>query len=129
VKALSERFGKIMQDRQSLTINSSDTSLSTSRQLDYAIPPATIASLSAGEVVGLAADNPDQCIPQKMFHARVQHNFSALKKEEREYKPLPKKNVDERDVRENFLCIKREAKAIVEDEIDRIISTPGLRMG
>lgn len=117
-KQLSERFGKIMQDRQSLTINSSDTSLSKSKQLDYAIPQSTIASLSAGEVVGIVADNPDQRIPQKMIHAQVQHDFTALKKEEAVYKPPPQSNVDKMAIRETFLRIKREAKAIVEDELD-----------
>lgn len=125
-KSLSERFGKILQDRQSLTINSSDTSISKSKQLDYAIPQSTIASLSAGEVVGIVADNPDQIIPQKMVHAKVQHNFRDLKKEEAAYKPLPNELVSEKEIRETFLRTKREVKAIVEDEIDRIMNTPGL---
>ncbi len=125
-KHLSEQFGKIMQDRQSLTINSSDTSLSKSKQLDYAIPQSTIASLSVGEVVGIVADNPDQRIPQKMVHGQVKHDFNALKKEEAAYKPLPKKERDEKVIRETFLRIKREAKAIIEDELDRIMNTPGL---
>ncbi|OJW06788.1 MAG: conjugal transfer protein TraG [Sphingobacteriales bacterium 44-15] len=125
-KNLSERFGKIMQDRQSLTINSSDTSLNKSRQLDYAIPQSTIASLSAGEVVGVMADNPNQRIPQKMIHAQIRHNLNALEKEEAKYKPLPEKLVNERVIRETFLQVKREAKAIVEDEVDRIVHTPGM---
>lgn len=126
-KALSERFGKIMQDRQSLTINSSDTSISKSKQLDYAIPQSTIASLSAGEVVGMVADNPDQRIPQKMIHAQVQHNFAALKREESGYKHIPPSQVDEKASRETYLRIKREVKAVVEDEMDRIINTPGMQ--
>jgi uncharacterized protein with ATP-grasp and redox domains len=36
-KLLSERFGKIMQDRESLSINRTDTSISRSTQLDFAI--------------------------------------------------------------------------------------------
>lgn len=127
-KALSERFGKIMQDRQSLTINSSDTSFNQSKQLDYAIPQSTIASLSAGEVVGMVADNPDQRIPQKMFHAQVQHDFKALKNEEAGYQRLPISQVDEKIIREAFLRIKREVKALVEDEMDRIMNTPGLNV-
>lgn len=127
-KQLSERFGKIMQDRQSLTINSSDTSLNKSRQLEYAIPQSTIASLSAGEVVGVVADNPDQRIPQKMIHAQVQHDLKALEKEEGKYKPLPEKQVTEKVIRETFLRVKREAKAIVEDEVDRIVNTPGAEL-
>ncbi|HTN05706.1 hypothetical protein [Agriterribacter sp.] len=125
-KQLSERFGKVMQDRQSLTFNSSDTSLNKSRQLDYAIPQSTIASLSAGEVVGVVADNPDQPIPHKMIHAQVQHDLKALEKEEAKYRPLPEKQVEEKVIREIFLRIKREAKAIVEDEMDRIVNTPGI---
>lgn len=125
-RALSERFGKIMQDRQSVTINSSDTSINKSKQLDYAIPQSTIAGLSAGEVVGMVADNPDQHIPQKMFHSQIQHDFNALKKEEAAYKSLPQKRVDQKTIRENFVRIKWETKAIVEDEMDRIMNTPGL---
>jgi hypothetical protein len=60
--------------------HSSNTSLNKSRQLDYAIPQSTIAALSAGEVVDMVADYPDQCIPQKMIHGQVQHDFAALKK-------------------------------------------------
>ncbi len=125
-KQLSERFGKIMQDRQSMTINSSDTSVSKSRQLDYAIPQSTIASLSAGEVVGVVADNPDQRIGQKMFHAQVQFDFDSLKREEAGFKSLPEKLVDEESIRRNFLRIKLEVKAIVEEEIERAVNTPGV---
>lgn len=124
-KTLSERFGKIMQDRQSLTINSTDTSLNKSKQLDYAIPQSTIASLSSGEVVGIVADNPDQRIPQKMFHAQLQHDFNALKREEAAYKSLPESQIDAKAIRENYMRIKREVKAIVEDEVERIVNTPG----
>ncbi len=124
-KQLSERFGKIMQDRQSLTINSSDTSVSKSRQLDYAIPQSTIASLSAGEVVGVVADNPDQRIAQKMFHGQVQHDFDALKKEEAGYKALPRTDVDEEGIKKSFLRIKLEVKAIVGQEMERIVNNVG----
>jgi hypothetical protein len=36
-KHLSERFGEIMQDRESVSVNRTDTSVSRSMQLDYAI--------------------------------------------------------------------------------------------
>src|SRR5690606_36307736 len=58
-KALSERFGKIMQDRESYSINSGDTSISRSKQLDTAIPPSKISGLSSGAFVGMVADDPD----------------------------------------------------------------------
>ncbi|HNP47175.1 MAG TPA: conjugal transfer protein MobC, partial [Panacibacter sp.] len=44
-KQLSERFGKIMQDRESYSINSGDTSISRSKQLETAIPPSKISAL------------------------------------------------------------------------------------
>ena len=37
-KVLSERFGNIMQDRESLTNNQTNTSISHSKQLDYPYP-------------------------------------------------------------------------------------------
>lgn len=65
-KQLSERFGKIMQDRETLSINSQDTSISRSRQLDAAVPPSKIAALSSGEFVGMVADNLDIIIKVSM---------------------------------------------------------------
>lgn len=41
-KQLSERIGKIMQDRQSLSINSNDTSISKSKQLEAAVPASKL---------------------------------------------------------------------------------------
>jgi len=51
-KLLSERFGKIMQDRQSVSVNRSDTSINHSKQLDSAIPASKIAALSSGRNEG-----------------------------------------------------------------------------
>lgn len=78
--ALSERFGKIMQERESFSINSNDTSISRSKQLDLAIPPSKIANLSSGEFVGTIADNPNQKIAQKIFHCEIINDPAALKK-------------------------------------------------
>jgi type IV secretory pathway TraG/TraD family ATPase VirD4 len=61
-KQLSERFGKIMQDRESLSINRSDTSISRSKPLEIAIPPSKISALSSGEFVGMVADDPDSIV-------------------------------------------------------------------
>mgnify|MGYP000447082645 FL=1 len=45
-KSLSERFGKILQQRQSISINRQDTSTSINTQLDSLIPASKIANLS-----------------------------------------------------------------------------------
>jgi type IV secretory pathway TraG/TraD family ATPase VirD4 len=53
-KLVSERFPRIMRDRESISINSCDTSISRPRQLEFSAPPSTIASLSSGEFVGMS---------------------------------------------------------------------------
>jgi len=88
-KQLSERFGKIMQDRESISINSGDTSISHSRQLDSAIPPSKISALSSGEFVGMVADDPSEKIELKAFHCQVLNDHNALKNEQNAYKEIP----------------------------------------
>ncbi len=88
-KQLSERFGKIMQDRQSLSINRSDTSISRSKQLEAAIPPSKISALSSGEFVGMVADDPDCKIELKAFHCEILNDHEALKQEQENYKEIP----------------------------------------
>ncbi len=78
-KQLSERFGKIMQDRASFSVNSADTSISHSKQLESAIPPSKISALSSGEFVGMVADDPQQKIELKAFHCEILNNHEALK--------------------------------------------------
>src|SRR3954451_14479066 len=87
-KFLSEKFGRIMQDRESISINSNDTSISKSKQLEQAIPASTIASLSSGEFVGMVADNPDQEIGLKSFHYKVINIHDALKMENDLYQSI-----------------------------------------
>lgn len=123
-KKLSETFGKIVQDKQSLSINSSDTSLSKSTQLDSAIPASKIASLSSGQFVGMVADNPDQKIELKMFHAEIINDHAAIKMEEEKYKPLPKiREVTEEDIQENHKQIKGDIKDLIERELTKLLPT------
>src|SRR5438128_504717 len=88
-KQLSERFGKIMQDRASYSINSADTSVSHSTQLESAIPPSKISALSSGEFVGMVADDPDSKIDLKTFHCELLNDHAGLKEENDSYKELP----------------------------------------
>ncbi|WP_235921061.1 conjugal transfer protein MobC [Foetidibacter luteolus] len=126
-KMLSERFGKTMQDRESLSINSSDTSLSKSQQLETVIPPSTISSLSSGEFVGLVADDPLQKIDLKMFHSSVVNDHAAITKEKKNYLPLPVWGAETSDpIRENFRQVKTDVDDIVEAEMERIMNTPAL---
>lgn len=125
-KALSERFGKIMQERESVAINSSDTSITKSKQLDFAIPQSTIAALSSGEFVGMVADNPGQRIPQKMFHAEFVQDAQMLAKEQASYQLLPISNVDTKTIMATYLQIKKDIKDLVENEMERLMNDPEL---
>lgn len=126
-KSLSERFGKIMQDRESLSINASDVSVSKSTQLETAIPASTISNLSSGEFVGSVADNPDMKIPQKIFHCEIINDHKAIAAEEKGYVQIPKpRNVSQKDIEDNYLQIKDEVAAIIDQEMERIYNTPEL---
>lgn len=117
-KTLSETFGKIMQDRQSKSINSSDISISKSMQLDYAIPASKIASLSSGEFVGMVADNPEEKIALKMFHCEIQNDHDAIAKEEMSYKPIPiVKTVSPEEIKENYESIKAQVADLLKAEL------------
>ncbi|HEY8659465.1 MAG TPA: conjugal transfer protein MobC [Hanamia sp.] len=120
-KLLSERFGKIMQDRQSVSVNRSDTSISQSKQLDSAIPASKIAALSSGEFVGLVADNPDEKIKLKMFHAEIINDAKKLNEEIIRYKDIPVvSNVTQQQVMDNYYQVKMEVKRLIGDEVERL---------
>lgn len=126
-KQLSERFGKIMQDRESVSINSRDTSISHSKQLELAIPQSKIASLSSGEFVGMVADNPDQKIELKTFCGEILNDHAELAREQAAYKDLPQVSlVSPKEILENYLTIKKDVQTIVETEMERMLDTPEL---
>lgn len=126
-KQLSERFGKIMQDRESLSINSGDTSISRSKQLEYAVPPSKISSLSSGEFVGMVADNPDCKIELKTFHSEIINDHQAIKKEEEDYVDIPAvRKLDNSMIQRNYTQIKQDIQDIIHSEMERIINDPSL---
>ena len=122
-KQLSERFGKIMQDRESLSINSSDISISRSKQLESAVPPSKISSLSSGEFVGIVADNPNCKIELKTFHCEIINDHQQLKKEQDNYEDIaPIRKIDNMMVQRNYLQIKQDIQDIVHCEIERLVA-------
>ena len=126
-KQLSERFGKIMQDRESLSINSSDTSISKSQQLESAVPPSKISALSSGEFVGMVADDPTNKIALKAFHCEIQNDHPALKKEEDGYLPIPEiRKVDQVMIQRNYTQIKQDVQDIIASEMERLNGDPAL---
>ncbi|MES1217676.1 MAG: conjugal transfer protein MobC [Bacteroidota bacterium] len=124
-KQLSERFGRIMQDRSSISINRNDTSISRSRQLENAIPSSKIASLSSGDFVGMISDDPDQKIELKSFHCSIINNPEIIKKEQQAYKPiLTVRAVTNLMIQKNYSQIKNEIDDLVNTEIEKIINDP-----
>ncbi|SFW74509.1 Type IV secretory system Conjugative DNA transfer [Sinomicrobium oceani] len=126
-KQLSERFGKIMQDRESYSINSGDTSISRSKQLEAAIPPSKISGLSSGEFVGMVADNPDCKIDLKAFHCEIINDHDSLKREEQNYKDIEIiRKLDSGMVQRNYFQIKQDIQDIIQSEMERLLNDPGL---
>lgn len=120
-KMLSERFGKIMQDRESLSINRTDTSINRSSQLDFAIPASKISSLSSGEFVGMVADDPHEKIKLKMFHCEIQNDTEKLNEEAKWFRPIPKvSDVTMQQVMDNYFQVKLDVKALIEQEVFRL---------
>ena len=134
-KTLSERFGKILQKRQSMTINRNDKSTSISTQLDSLIPASKISTLTQGMFVGAVADNFDERIEQKIFHAEIVVDNAKVAAETKGYKQIPVitnfvdgngVNRMKEMIQDNYSRIKAETRQIVVDELERIKSDPAL---
>lgn len=125
-KFLSERFGKINQVKESISINRTDTSVSKSSQLDFAIPQSKIAGFLRG-VCRYGGGRPNNKIKHKTFHCEILNNHVQLMKETDTFVNLPNVNsVSAVMVIDNFKHIKKEVVEIIEIEIERILNTPGL---
>jgi hypothetical protein len=117
-KQLAERFGKINQEKESVSINSQDTTVSRSTQLDYAVPSSKISGLSSGEFVGMVADDPGNKIALKVFHNEIQNDHDGIKEEELAYLPIPAvRNIDQSVILSNYHQIKNDIKHILESVI------------
>lgn len=135
-KSLSERFGKVFQKRQSLTINRNDKSTSISTQLDSLIPASKISTLTQGVFVGAVSDNFDERIEQKIFHSEIVVDNEKVTAETKAYKQIPVilSFVDEHgqdqmkvEIEANYKQIKRDIVLIIESELKRIKNDPDLQ--
>ncbi|WP_431213833.1 YWFCY domain-containing protein [Puia sp. P3] len=126
-RQLAERFPKTLQDKNSLSINRTDVSVSKAKQLEFAVTASLISNLSSGEFVGVVADNPDQPIELKAFHAKVVNDLAAITREKKQFVPLPViKKVDAGTIQRNFLQIKTDIEDLKISELERINSDPSL---
>ena len=135
-KTLSERFGKVLQKRQSISINRQDVSTSINTQMDSLIPPSKISGLTQGMFVGSVSDNFNERIEQKIFHAEIVVDTDKVKREESHYQPIPIindfKDADGNDcmkqaIQDNYNQIKEDVKLIVKDELERIAGDESLK--
>ena len=134
-KTLSERFGKVLQQRKSMTINRNDKSTSISTQLDSLIPASKISNLTQGMFVGAVSDNFDERIEQKIFHAEIVVDVAKVAAEAKAYQSIPiiaeflnedgSDNLSE-TIEANYKRVKQEILSLVESEIERIKVDPNL---
>ena len=134
-KTLSERFGKVLQQRQSMTINRNDKSTSISTQMDSLIPASKISNLTQGMFVGAVSDNFEERIDQKIFHAEIVVDSAKVSAETITYQPIPIiadfTNEDGSDnlketIEANYKRVKQEIISLVESEKERIKTDPAL---
>nr|WP_233632777.1 conjugal transfer protein MobC [Parapedobacter sp. ISTM3] len=135
-KSLSERFGKVLQKRQSMTINRNDKSTSISTQLDSLIPASKISTLTQGMFVGSVSDNFDERIEQKIFHAEIVVDNEKVAAETKAYQQIPQilsfvneqgEDKMKQQIENNYKQIKADILNIVVSEMERIKNDPNLQ--
>ncbi|MDR2149121.1 MAG: mobilization protein, partial [Tannerella sp.] len=135
-KNLSERFGKVLQKRHSMTISRQDKSTSISTQLDSLIPASKISNLTQGMFVGAVSDNFDERIEQKIFHAEIVVDNERVARETKAYQKIPDildfrneqgEDIMQAEIERNYSQIKADVKQIVVNELKRIAEDPALR--
>ncbi len=120
-KTLSERFGKIAQEKESISINRMDTSVTRSVQLEYAVPASKISALSSGEFVGMVADDPTNKIKLKAFHSEIINDAGKLNKEINNFIPIPSiQDISVQQLMENYHQVKVDIMRIVESKTEEL---------
>jgi len=118
---LERLFGKVKQEGESLSIDRTKVSVSLSEKLEPLIPAGKIATLRAGEMVGLIASDAVETYTGQYqpsaVNCRINLDVAAIKKEEQGYRQLPvyydfggKKD---EILRQNFHRINREVQLLV----------------
>ena len=135
-KTLSERFGKVLQKRQSISINRNDTSTSISTQLDSLIPASKISTLTQGFFVGAVSDNFDERIEQKIFHSEIIVDNAKVENEIKNYRKIPEilsfedengNDCMKKEIDDNYKKVKADILSIIVCEMDRIKNDPVLQ--
>lgn len=134
-RTLSDRFGKIVQLRESHSVSNENVTTSTNTQLETLIPASKISNLTQGMFVGSVADNFDERIGQKIFHAEIVIDNERVRAETATYVSIPEissfvgedgKDHMEEIVKENYYRVKADVAELVLREIARIEADPKL---
>ncbi|MNQ68212.1 hypothetical protein D3C85_827620 [compost metagenome] len=118
---LEKLFGKVKQMSESLSIDRSKTSISLSEKLEHLIPSGKIASLKAGELVGMLAADTDESyngsFSPSVINCKVNLNLKEIEKEESLYPKMPIyydfKGKKEQILSENFQRINAEVAELI----------------
>lgn len=128
-KNLSERFGKVLQKRHSMTINQQEKTTSVNTQLDSLIPASKISNLTQGMFVGAVSDNFEERIEQKIFHCEIVVNDAAVSAETKAYRDIPvivdftdTDGIDrmQEEIDLNYWQIKQDVLDIVKEELEKM---------
>ena len=135
-KTLSERFGKVLQQRQSMTINRNDKSTSISTQLDSLIPASKNLQPHTRYVCRSRLRQLRRALDQKIFHAEIVVDSAKVSAEMKAYQPIPIiaefTNEDGSDnlketIEANYKCVKQDILTLVASEFERIKNDPNLK--
>ena len=91
---------------------------------------------SQGMFVGAVAENFDETIEQKIFHAQIVVDNDAVQKETAAYQPIPEissfldengNDTMEEQIQNNYRQIKQDIVELIENELFRIENDPALK--
>ena len=125
-ESMQNRMGKIVQRKDSINIQSEDTTHGISTELNFMAPAAKIGQLTQGWMVGVLSDNEGQESPHKALHARIAIDKADFKAEQKA-KELPNFSIFAEDdekmtskVEANYLQIKGDIAQLVASELARL---------
>ena len=125
-KAMEDLLGKNVQRKQSLNIQTDDTTHGITTELAPMVPAAKMGRMKTGQFVGVVAGAHGQETDLKAFNAMVVIDEKDFKSEQK-VKTLPDFSIFasqegsvSTQVKENYYRIKSEVKQMIEDELDRV---------
>lgn len=120
---VAKRFPMIQRERSSESENANGGSITRTQHWEPTMTAATIATLSAGEFVGIVADDPGSELELKAFHARLKRE-QADEAGVKGKVPVVRKKA-EKMAEEVFEQVRRDVQELVQRELAEIVRDPG----